>query len=104
MNRSMGQDVPTVSAEDLTLNRSTIVNLFQEQVISNSLSTALEVNNKTLSYATLGSRVDRLARDLRNHGVGCGDIVALCLKRTENLVIGMLSVLKAGAAYLPLNP
>jgi acyl-CoA synthetase (AMP-forming)/AMP-acid ligase II len=67
-------------------------------------STALEVNNKSLTYASLGSRVDRLARDLRSHGVGCGDIVALCLKRTENLVIGMLGVLRAGAAYLPLNP
>jgi amino acid adenylation domain-containing protein len=105
MNRSMGQDIPTVSsAEDLTQSRPTIVDLFQAQVISSAFSTALEVNNKSLSYASLGSRVDRLARDLRSHGVGCGDIVALCLKRTENLVIGMLGVLTAGAAYLPLNP
>jgi amino acid adenylation domain-containing protein len=105
MNRSLGQDTPTVSAtEDLTQSRSTIADLFQAQVISSALSTALEVNNKSLSYATLGSRVDRLARDLRSHGIGCGDIVALCLKRTENLVIAMLGVLKAGAAYLPLNP
>jgi amino acid adenylation domain-containing protein len=105
MNRLLGQDVPTASsAEDLTQSRPTIVDLFQAQVVSNAFSTALEVNNKSLSYASLGSRVDRLARDLRSHGVGYGDIVALCLKRTENLVIGMLAVLKAGAAYLPLNP
>jgi amino acid adenylation domain-containing protein len=105
MNRSMGQDIPIVSAtEDLAQSRATIVDLFQAQVISSAFSTALEVNNKSLSYASLGSRVDRLARDLRSHGVGCGEIVALCLKRTENLVIAMLGVLKAGAAYLPLNP
>jgi non-ribosomal peptide synthetase component F len=101
----MGQDTPTVSAaEDLTQSRSTIVDMFQSQVISSALSTALEVNNKSLSYATLSSRVDRLALELRSHRIGCGDIVALCLKRTENLVIAMLGVLRAGAAYLPLNP
>ncbi len=105
MNRSMGQDTSTVSAtEDLTQNQCTIVDMFQAQVISNALSTALDVNNKSFSYAAIGSRVDRLARDLRSHGIGRGDIVALCLKRTENLVIAMLGVLKAGAAYLPLNP
>src|SRR6202051_3483959 len=100
MNRSVGQDTQIVSsAEDLAQSRPTIVDLFQAQVISSAFSTALEVNNKSLSYASLGSRVDRLARDLRSHGVGCGEIVALCLKRTENLVIAMLGVLKAGAAY-----
>jgi amino acid adenylation domain-containing protein len=105
MNRLLGQDVPTPSsAEDLTQSRPTVVDLFQAQVISNAFSTALEVNNKSFSYASLGTRVNRLARDLQSHGVGCGDIVALCLKRTENLVIGMLGALKAGAAYLPLNP
>jgi non-ribosomal peptide synthetase component F len=88
MNRSLGEDIPTASsAEESTQSRPTIVDLFKAQLIS-SASTALEVNNKSLSYAFLGSRVDRLARDLRSQGVGCGDIVALCLKRTENLVIG----------------
>jgi amino acid adenylation domain-containing protein len=105
MNRSLGQDAPTDSTtEDLTQRRSTIVDLFQAQVISSALETALEVNNTSLSYAFLGCRVDRLARDLNRHGIGRGDIVALCLKRTENLIIGMLGILKAGAAYLPLNP
>ncbi len=105
MNRSMGQDIPIVSsAEALAQSRPTIVDLFHTQVISSAFSTALEVNNKSFSYASLGSRADRLAYDLRSHGVGCGDVVALCLKRTENLAVGMLGVLKAGAAYLPLNP
>lgn len=105
MNRSMGQDLTTISVtENLPQSRPKVVDLFQAQVIAGATSTALEVNNKSLSYASLGSRVDRLARDLRSQGVGRGDIVALCLKRTENLVVGMLGVLKAGAAYLPLNP
>jgi amino acid adenylation domain-containing protein len=105
MNRSLGQDIPTASlAEELTQSRPTIVDLFQAHVISSAFSTALEVNNKSLTYASLGSRVDRLALDLRGHGVGSGDIVAVCLKRTEDLVVAMLGVLMAGAAYLPLNP
>ena len=66
MIRSMGEDTQTVSTtEDLTQSRSTIVDLFQAQVISGALSTALEVNNKSFSYTTLSSRADRLARDLR---------------------------------------
>jgi amino acid adenylation domain-containing protein len=105
MNRLLDQDVPAAaSAEDLTQSRPTIVDLFQSQVISSACSTALEVNQNNLSYASLGSRVDQLAHLLRSQGVCCGDIVALCLKRTENLVIGMLGVMTAGAAYLPLNP
>jgi amino acid adenylation domain-containing protein len=105
MNHSLGQDMPTSpSMEELTYVRSSIVGLFESQVTSRALATALEVNNKTFTYASLSQRAGRLARYLKAHGIGSGDIVALCLKRSENLIIGMLGVLKTGAAYLPLNP
>ena len=105
MNHSLGQDMPTApSMEELTQGRSSIVGLFESQVRSRTLATALEVNNKTFTYASLNQRAEWLARYLRTHGIGCRDIVALCLKRTENLIIGILGVLKTGAAYLPLNP
>ncbi len=81
----------------------TIVDLFTEQVASRPLSIALEAHGETFTYAALGARIDALAQWLTANGIGRGDVVALCLRRTENLVIGMFGVLAAGAAYLPLN-
>ncbi len=86
------------------LNQSTVVSLFERQVSLQPGSTALEVNEKSFTYIALDSLANALARQLKRLGVGCNDVVAICLKRTENLLVGILGVLKAGAAYLPLNP
>ena len=85
------------------LGLSTVVASFERQVISQPYATALEVNDKTFTYQTLDSRANRLAQQLNRQGVGSNDVVAICLKRTENLLVGILGVLKAGAAYLPLK-
>ena len=95
---------PATTINEAALSQSTVLDLFERQVTSQPFSTALEVNDKAFTYNSIGSRADRLARHLRKKGIGCGDVVAICLRRTENLVIGILGVLKAGAAYLPLNP
>jgi amino acid adenylation domain-containing protein len=86
------------------LGLSSVVDSFERQVISQPYATALEVNDKTFTYQALDSRANRLAQQLNRQGIGPNHVVAICLKRTENLIIGMLGVLKAGAAYLPLNP
>ena len=57
-----------------------------------------------LSYARLDTRSDGLARRLRAEGVGPGDLVALACDRSAAAVAAILAVLKAGAAYLPLDP
>jgi nonribosomal peptide synthetase DhbF len=86
------------------LNQFTVVSLFERQVSLQPCSTALEVNDKSFTYKALDSLANALARQLKKLGIGCNDVVAICLKRTENLLAGILGVLKAGAAYLPLNP
>ncbi|QYX81965.1 amino acid adenylation domain-containing protein [Streptomyces akebiae] len=57
-----------------------------------------------LTYRELDERSAVLAHGLRAHGVGSGDRVGVCLERTAELVVAELAVLKAGAAYVPVDP
>jgi amino acid adenylation domain-containing protein len=59
---------------------------------------------ETLTYAELNARAHRLAHCLRRLGVGPGSLVALHLERSPEMVVSLLGVLKAGGAYLPLDP
>jgi natural product biosynthesis luciferase-like monooxygenase protein len=65
---------------------------------------AISCHRQTLSYRDLDLQASALARRLLARGVGPGDIIGLCLERSPALVIGLLAILKTGAAYLPLDP
>src|SRR5690606_39500905 len=65
--------------------------------------TAISFDNQEVSFYKLITESNQLAQYLISQGVGKGDIVALCLDRSPNLIVLMLAVLKAGAAYLPLD-
>ncbi|MEO5816461.1 MAG: amino acid adenylation domain-containing protein [Gemmatimonadaceae bacterium] len=60
--------------------------------------------NRTLTYAELARKVSLLARALRARGVKPGDFVGVCMERSSDLVVCLLAVLEAGAAYVPLDP
>ncbi|NUS13228.1 MAG: amino acid adenylation domain-containing protein, partial [Streptomyces sp.] len=77
---------------------------FEEQAARAPYAPALADENGTLGYGELNARANRLARLLAGRGAGPGTVVALALPRTADLVVGVLAVLKAGAAYLPLDP
>ncbi|WP_158079321.1 amino acid adenylation domain-containing protein, partial [Actinomadura sp. CNU-125] len=65
---------------------------------------ALVCGDASLTYAELDDRANRLARDLVARGVGPEDRVALVLPRTPDVVVAILAVHKAGAAYVPVDP
>ncbi|WP_198299157.1 non-ribosomal peptide synthetase [Bordetella genomosp. 13] len=67
-------------------------------------ATALQWSGGALDYAALQARVDAWARCLIAHGVKRGDVVALDLPLSADLVVALLAVMRAGAAYLPLDP
>ena len=82
----------------------TIVELFEEQVERTPHRVAVVYEGQSLSYEELNRRANQLARRLRGWGVGPEQLVGLCMKRSLELVVGLLGVLKAGGAYVPLEP
>jgi amino acid adenylation domain-containing protein len=67
-------------------------------------SVALRCDGEEMTYGELERRANDLARRLALLGVGCDDLVALCAEPSFDLPVGILGILKAGAAYLPLDP
>ncbi|MEU2543825.1 amino acid adenylation domain-containing protein [Streptomyces iakyrus] len=84
--------------------RSTVPALFEARVAEGPERTAVVFGGESLSYAELDARAERLAHVLLGRGVGPGDFVALALPRSVDLVVAVVGVLKAGAAYVPVDP
>ncbi|MGQ4510754.1 amino acid adenylation domain-containing protein [Streptomyces sp. DW26H14] len=80
------------------------VTAFEEQVRQRPAAPALVCGGTSLDYAALDRRANRLAGALVARGVRRGEVVGLHTGRSTELVVGVLGVLKAGAAYLPLDP
>jgi len=78
--------------------------LFEAQAAATPESPALACEGERLTYRELNARANRLARRLRDAGVGAEGRVALWAERSLELVVGLLAVLKAGGAYVPLDP
>ncbi|MEV0246180.1 amino acid adenylation domain-containing protein [Nocardia sp. NPDC050712] len=76
---------------------------FAEQVARTPGATALISGGQALTYRELGARVNDLARRLSAAGAGPETVVAVALPRSADLVVGLLAVLRVGAAYLPLD-
>jgi amino acid adenylation domain-containing protein len=78
--------------------------LFEERVEQHSEDVAVTCDSQQLTYKQLNSKANQLARYLQKRGVGAEVLVGLCAERSIDLIVGMLAVLKAGGAYLPLDP
>lgn len=83
---------------------SCIHDLIAAQVEARPDAMAVVTKTERLTYQELDRRATLLARYLRGQRVGPDDRIGLCLDRSLDLVIGILAVLKAGCAYVPLDP
>jgi len=78
--------------------------LFELQAKRTPEATALVCEEQRLSYAELNARANRVAHFLRSRGAGPEVLVGICCQRSPSMLVGVLGVLKAGAAYVPLDP
>jgi amino acid adenylation domain-containing protein len=78
--------------------------LIEQQVARTPGAVALVSEDDQLTYAELNARANQLAHYLISRGVTCDTCVAVCLERSVEMMVALLGVLKAGAAYVPLDP
>ncbi len=77
---------------------------FERQADLTPDAVAVFGDGEPLTYAELDRQANRLARLLARRGIGREDVVGVCLERSGEMLVGLLGILKAGAAYLPLDP
>ncbi len=86
------------------LEPATLVDLFDARVATDPDAVAVAFEGEQLTYADFDARVNRLARHLISQGVGPESTVGLAVRRSLDLLVGMYAIVKAGGAYLPLDP
>ncbi len=87
-----------------SLRYTAIHSWFERQARLTPDATAVVCGNLSLTYAELNRQANRLARALEKRDVGPGKIVAIYLDRSPAMIVGLLGILKTGAAYLPVDP
>ncbi|MDP9099122.1 MAG: condensation domain-containing protein, partial [Verrucomicrobiota bacterium] len=83
---------------------ATIDQVFEDQARQTPSASALIFGEEQLTYDDLNRRANRLARRLRRFGAGRDVPVGVCMERSTEMVVALLAVLKAGSAYVPLDP
>ena len=92
------------TAVDFPEKERALHELFERQVERAPDSVAAESEGHTLTYRQLNSRANQLAHFLRKQGAGPDVLVGVSMERSLEMVVALLAVLKAGAAYVPLDP
>lgn len=85
-------------------SEKTLTKLFEEQVEKTPDNIAIIHNELKITYKELNDKVNSLARSLRERKIKNEDIVAIMIDKSIEMIIAMLGILKAGAAYLPIDP
>lgn len=85
-------------------NNLCVYELFENQVKKTPKAIAAIYDKQELTYQDLNNRSNQLAFYLRKQGIGADHRVGLCVERSLDMVVGLLGIIKAGAAYVPLDP
>jgi amino acid adenylation domain-containing protein len=95
----LGQSHRTLPAQEERIEQA-----FARTASQTPHAPALTYGEQHLTYQELDGRANRMAHALRRHGIEAGDLIGICLERSLELVTVLLAILKAGAAYVPLDP
>lgn len=82
----------------------TISQLFEEQVLKVTNKIAVVCNNRTLTYEELNEKANQVANYLKKRGIKPNDVVGVMYPRCIELIVVLLGIMKAGAAYIPIDP
>src|SRR5215831_12405999 len=77
---------------------------FEARAATAPQATAVSYEGTGLTYGQLNARANEVARALRRLRIGRGALVGLCTERGLDMITGLIGILKAGAAYVPLDP
>jgi amino acid adenylation domain-containing protein len=102
--RRLFDEQAEATRRDAYLPPQHLLDQFERQCVQTPDRIALEFEDASTTYAHLQARVLRMASHLRSRGVGCETIVGVCMHRSIDMVVAIYGVLKAGGAYLPLDP
>lgn len=80
------------------------IDIFERQTYDTPQAIAIKYEDYSLSYSELNERANQLAHHLKNLGIKNNNLIGICLDRTPSMLTAILGVLKAGAAYIPLDP
>ncbi|MEW6734362.1 MAG: amino acid adenylation domain-containing protein [Acidobacteriota bacterium] len=90
--------------EKIFFQDDNLARLFEQQVDRTPETIAVVYASEQLTYQELNQRANQLAHYLKQMGIGREALVGVCLERSLEMVIGLLAILKTGAAYLPFDP
>ncbi len=85
-------------------SNKTVQQMFEEQCVKEPGRVALVFGDTEITYGELNERADKIALFLRNNSVASDTITAVVMKRSPEMIISILAVLKSGGAYLPIDP
>ena len=94
----------TWNATDTPYPETCLHQQFEQQALRSPTAIALRFEGQALTYADLNHAANQIAHTLRGMGAGPGSSVGLYIRRSADMLIGALGILKAGAAYVPLDP
>ena len=87
----------------LAIPKTPFIRQFEQQSADNFAAKAVVYGNQSLTYGELNAKANRLAHYLQEQGVGRKDVVVMALSRSIEMLIGLLGIMKTGAAYLPIT-